>query len=92
MQGISAEFNHKSIDGTIEVRTEQICNNMSKAMPEFNKALFKPLHKSHSNEIGMQIFEECRTISPAGEINKFIRYSIKEPKNTTITDLCPRFQ
>ena len=35
-----------SIDGTIEVKTEQIYNNMSKATHEFNKALFSPLHKS----------------------------------------------
>ena len=56
-----------SIDGTIEVRTEQIYNNMSKAMYEFNKALFNPIHKSYYNEIDMQIFKECRTISPAGE-------------------------
>ena len=62
-----------SIDGTIEVRTEQIYNNMSKAMYEFNKALFNPLHKSYYNEIDMQIFKECRTISPVGEINKFYK-------------------
>ena len=62
-----------SIDGTIEVRTEQIYNNVSKAMYEFNKALFNPIHKSYYNEIDMQIFEECRTISPAGEINKFYK-------------------
>ena len=46
---------------------------MSKAMYEFNKALFNPLHKSYYNEIDMQIFKECRTISPAGEINKFYK-------------------
>ena len=62
-----------SIDGTIEVRTEQIYNNMSKAMYEFNKALFNPIHKSYYNEIDMQIFKECRTISPAGEISKFYK-------------------
>ena len=62
-----------SIDGTTEVRTEQIYNNMSKAMYEFNKALFNPLHKSYYNEIDMQMFKECRTISPAGEIYKFYK-------------------
>ena len=36
-----------SVDGTITVRTEQIYNNMSEAMYEFNKALFNPLHKSY---------------------------------------------
>ena len=58
-----------SIDGTIEVRTKQIYNNMSKAMHEFNKALFNPLHKSFYNETDMQILKECRTIPPVGEIN-----------------------
>ena len=39
-----------SVDGTITVRTEQIYNNMSKAMYEFNKALINPLHKSYYDE------------------------------------------
>ena len=42
---------NNSIDGTISVRTEQIYNNMSKAMYDFNKSLFNPLHKSYYNEI-----------------------------------------
>ena len=58
-----------SVDGTITVRTEQIYNNMSKAMYEFNKALFNPLHKSYYNETDIQILKECRTIPPVGEIN-----------------------
>ena len=59
-----------SIDGTISVRTEQIYNNMSKAMYVFNKSLFNPLHKSYYSEIDMELFKECRTINPVGEINR----------------------
>ena len=46
---------NNSIDGTISVRTEQIYNNMSKAMYVFNKSLFNPLHKSYYNEIDMEL-------------------------------------
>ena len=46
-----------SVDGTITVRTEQIYNNMSKAMYEFNKALFNPLHKF---KITKQIYKFLR--------------------------------
>ena len=62
-----------SIDGTVEVRIENIYNKMSKATYEFNKALFNPLHKSHYNEIYIQILKECRTIPPVGEKNKFYK-------------------
>ena len=61
---------NNSIDGTISVRTEQIYNNMSRAMYVFNKSLFNPLHKSYYNEIDMELFKECRTINPVGEINR----------------------
>ena len=61
---------NNSIDGSICVRTEQIYNKMSKAMFNFNTALFKPTHKSYYNEIDVEIFKECRTIPPTGEINK----------------------
>ena len=43
---------------------------MSKAMYVFNKSLFSPLHKSYFNEIDMELFKECRTINPVGEINR----------------------
>ena len=67
-----------SIDGSTCVRTENIYNKMSKAMYDFNKALFNPLHKSYYNEIDMQIFKECKTINPSGEINKYYyRYSVQ---------------
>ena len=61
---------NNSIDGTISVRTEQIYNNMSKAMYVFNKSSFNPLQKSYYNEIDMELFKECRTINPVGEINR----------------------
>ena len=61
---------NSSVDGTISVRTEQIYNNMSKAMFKFNKSLFNPLHKSYYNEIDVDLFKECRTINPVGQINK----------------------
>ena len=50
-----------SINGTITETTEQTYNNMSRAMYDFNTALFHPLHKSHYND---------RTIPPVGEINR----------------------
>ena len=67
-----------SIDGSICVRTENIYNKMSKAMYDFNKALFNPLHKSYYNEVDVQIFKECKTITPTGEINKhYHKYSVQ---------------
>ena len=47
-----------SVDGTITVRTEQIYDNRSKAMYEFNKALFNPLHKSYYNETDIRILKD----------------------------------
>ena len=67
-----------SIDRTIEVKPEQIYNNMSKATYEFNKALFNSLHKSYYNETDIQILKECRTIPPVGELDKF--YRVFNPK------------
>ena len=67
-----------SIDGSVCVRTENIYNRMSKAMYDFNKALFNPLHKSYYNEVDVQIFKECKTITPIGEINKhYHKYSVQ---------------
>ena len=40
---------------------------MSKAMYDFNIALFNPLHKSYYNEVDMEIFKDCKTINPVGE-------------------------
>ena len=69
---------NNSIDGSICVRTEQIYNKMSKAMFNFNTALFKATHKSYYNEVDVEIFKECRTIPPMGEINK--HYYLYNPK------------
>ena len=52
------------------MRTEQIYNNMSKANYVFNKSLSNPLHKLYYSEIDMELFKECRTINPVGEINR----------------------
>ena len=70
-----------SADGTITVITEQVSNNMSKAMCEFNTALFNPLHKSYYNETDIQILEECRTIPPVGELNKFYKAFNQKTEN-----------
>ena len=77
-----------SLDGTITVRTEQIYNKMSKAMHEFNKALFNPLHKSYYNEIDIQILKECRTIPQVGELNKFYKVFNQRTNKHDNTDLC----
>ena len=46
------------------------CAYMSKAMYVFDRSLFYPLHKTNSNEIGMDLFKERRAINPVGEINR----------------------
>ena len=58
---------NNSIDGSICVRTEQIYNKMSKAMFNFNTALLQGYAQV---EVDVEIFKECRTIPPRGEINK----------------------
>ena len=77
---------NNSIDGSICVRTEQIYNKMSKAMFIFNTALFKPTHKSYYNEVDVEIFKECRTIPPTGEINK--HYYLYNPKTDKDDKYC----
>ena len=77
---------NNSIDGSICVRTEQIYNKMSKAMFNFNTALFKPTHKSYYNEVDVEIFKECRTIPPTGEINK--QYYLYNPKTDKDDKYC----
>ena len=51
---------------------------MSKAMFNFNTALFKATHKSYYNEVDVEIFKECRTIPPTGETNT--HYYLYNPK------------
>ena len=73
---------NNSIDGSICVRTEQIYNKMSEAMFILNTAHFKPTHKSYYNEVDVEIFKECRTISPTGDINKhYYPYNPKTDKD-----------
>ena len=57
-----------SMDGSITVEAEQTYNNMSRAMYDFNQALFNPLHKSYYNESDMEVFKQCHTIAPCGRI------------------------
>ena len=59
---------------------------MSKAMFIFNTALFKPTHKSYYNEVDVEIFKECRTIPPTGEINK--HYYLYNPKTDKDDKYC----
>ena len=60
-----------AMDGSITVEAEQTYNNMSRAMYDFNQALFNPLHKSYYNESDMEIFKQCHTIAPCGRIPQF---------------------
>ena len=76
------------------MRTEQIYNKMSKAMFNFNTRImealfngFKATHKSYYNEVDVEIFKECRTIPPTGEINKhYYLYNTKRVKPKTDKD------
>ena len=60
-----------AINGSITVEAEKTYNNMSKAMFEFSKRMFNPLHKSYYNEVDIEILNQCRTIPPAGKIHNF---------------------
>ena len=55
-----------SCDGCIAVDDEITYNRMNKAMFNFNKSLFNPLHKSFYNDIDVAILNEARTIVPSG--------------------------
>ena len=55
-----------SCDGCIAVDDEITYNSMNKAMFNFNKSLFNPLHKSFYNDIDVAILNEARTIVPSG--------------------------
>ena len=60
-----------AINGSITVEAEKTYNNMSRAMFEFSKRIFNPLHKSYYNEVDIEILNQCRTIPPAGKIHNF---------------------
>ena len=55
-----------SSDGCIAVDNEKTYNNMNDAMFHFNKNLFNPLHKSFYNKVDLEIYDEAKTIPPAG--------------------------
>ena len=55
-----------SSDGCIAVDNEKTYNNMNDAMFHFNKSLFNPLHKSFYNKVDLEIYDEAKTIPPAG--------------------------
>ena len=61
----------ESIDGECSVSSEEVYNNMNKAMVEFNNALFKKNDKSFYSHQDIVILEdECRTIVPSGITTK----------------------
>ena len=60
----------ESIDGQCSVSSEEVYNNMNKAMVEFNNALFKKNHKSFYSHQDIVILDECRTIVPSGKTAK----------------------
>jgi len=53
-------------DGYIAIDDEITYNKINKAMFNFNKYLFNPLHKSFYNDIDVAILNEARTIVPSG--------------------------
>ena len=55
-----------SADGNITIDDEETYNNMNRAMFEFNKSLFNPLHKSFYNEEDLNIYEQVKTIVASG--------------------------
>lgn len=60
-----------AINASITVESEKTYNRMSKAMFDFSKELFNPLHKSYYNEVDVKILNECRTIPPIGKIRDY---------------------
>ena len=60
-----------AFNASITVETEDTYNRMSRAMFEFNKSLFNPLHKSYYNDIDVEILNRCRTVAPAGKFHYF---------------------
>jgi hypothetical protein len=73
-----------SVDGSSTVETEQVYNRMSKAMYEFNKKLFNPLHKSFYNELDVKILNSCRSVAPCGWLCR--RYFTEDEKGHRIVN------
>jgi hypothetical protein len=59
-----------SMDGGICVNTEDIYNNMNKAMCKFNQMLIKPALLSHYSSNDVEILNEYRTTVPLGLLKK----------------------
>ena len=55
-----------SLDGECSVSSEEVYNNMNNAMTEFNKSLFKTVHKSFYSHQDVKILDGYRTIVPTG--------------------------
>ena len=60
-----------AFNASITVETEDTYNGMLRAMFEFNKSVFNPLHKSYYNDIDVEILNTCRTVAPAGKFHYF---------------------
>ena len=57
------------LDGSIRLRrvnTENVFNNMNKAMFNFSKKLFNPTHKSFYSDIDLQVLNEYHTVIANG--------------------------
>ena len=61
-----------SMDGDISVDTEEIYNNMNKAMARFNHTLIKPEYKSYYSKTDIDILDEYRTTVPIGMLSSFL--------------------
>ena len=74
-------------DGNITVDDEETYNNMNRAMFDFNKGLFNPLHKSYYNQEDFDIYEQAKTIVASGTF-----YRDEDiPKNIVEADISKAF-
>ena len=63
-------MNNSRIDEDVVVSSERVHNRTSKAMFAMNKKIFNEAHKSHYNEVDVQVLDECRTVVPTGLLNE----------------------
>ena len=74
-------------DGNITVDDEETYNNINRAMFDFNKGLFNPLHKSYYNQEDFDIYEQTKTIVASGTF-----YRDEDiPKNIVEADISKAF-
>ena len=66
----SQNMNNNKIDEDVVVSSERVHNRTSKAMFAMNKKIFNEAHKSHYNEVDVQVLDECRTVVPTGLLCK----------------------